>query len=178
MATFLLGGGQSQLDGLLVSGTTQLSGPATFSNQPQITTPQSMVQVNTANGYGSTNTVIRRFTNVTTNQGSDITYADSATLGASFTINTSGVYAISYSDNFTGTSTNMGISLNSNQLTTSIATITAANRLVGVAANGANLANGCSWTGYIAAGGVVRAHTDSNATGSGVPASFTITRVS
>ena len=41
---------------------------------------KSMVRLNTANGYGSTNVCIRRFTNVVTNQGSDITYVDSATL--------------------------------------------------------------------------------------------------
>ena len=58
------------------------------------TASQSMVRLNTSNGYGSTNTVIKRYTNVVTNQGVDITYADSATLGASFTINTAGVYAI------------------------------------------------------------------------------------
>jgi len=60
----------------------------------------SCVKVNTANGYGSTNTRIRRFTNVIINTGSDITYADSATLGGSFTINTTGIYSISFSDSY------------------------------------------------------------------------------
>jgi hypothetical protein len=62
------------------------TGQPTFPKQPLVTLAQSMVRLNTANGYGSTNTAIRRFTNVVTNQGTDITYADSATLGTTFTI--------------------------------------------------------------------------------------------
>jgi hypothetical protein len=42
--------------------------------------------LNTVNGYGSTNTCIRRFTNLTNSIGSDVLYQDSASLGASFTI--------------------------------------------------------------------------------------------
>ena len=67
-----------------VSGTT-----GTFTGA--VTTPLSYVRLNTANGYGSTNTKIRRFTNIVNNVGTDITYADSATLGNTFTINANGV---------------------------------------------------------------------------------------
>lgn len=56
------------------------------------------VIVHTGNGYGSTNTFIRRFTTVLENVGDSITYADSATLGGSFTINHTGVYAMYYQD--------------------------------------------------------------------------------
>jgi hypothetical protein len=56
------------------------------------------VVVSTGNGLGSTNTTIRRFTTTVINTGTAITYADSATLGASFTINESGIYFIQYSD--------------------------------------------------------------------------------
>jgi hypothetical protein len=83
----------------------------------------SMVRLTTANGFGSTNTCIKRFTTTVISQGSDITYADSATLGASFTINANGVYAIAIS--VTGAVTNpAGISKNSTQLTTSVLSIT------------------------------------------------------
>jgi len=47
---------------------------------------KSQIRLNTPNGYGSTNTKIRRFLNVVENQCPDVTYADSATLGASFTV--------------------------------------------------------------------------------------------
>lgn len=137
--------------------------------------PTSMVRLSTANGYGSTNTKIRRFTTVVTNQGADITYADSATLGATFTINTSGMYAISYNDSFT-VGSNSGISLNSSQLTTSVASIAAAD-VIAQATNTANAASAVSAsTLYLTAGSVVRAHTAGDSTGA-VVAQFTICRV-
>jgi hypothetical protein len=138
----------------------------------------SVVRVHTANGYGSTNTCIRRFSTIVTNQGSDITYADSATLGASFTINTNGVYAISFSDQFNG-SDFMGISLNSNQLTTSIANITASTRIaITTTAANADYPGNCGVTLYLTVGDVIRAHTDADPSGT-VPAltTFTISRV-
>ena len=136
----------------------------------------SMVQLNTTSGWGSTNTAIRRFTNVVTNQGSDITYADSATLGASFTINTNGVYAVNCTDGFSSTSA-LGLSLNSAQLTTGIASITAAN-ILAFSDIQLNNSNGeASWTGYLASGSVVRPHTAAGLAGSGRVATFTIVRI-
>lgn len=58
-------------------------------------TQRSEVAVRTGNGYGGTNLNILRYTTVTRNFGSAITYADSAANGASFTINEDGVYSIS-----------------------------------------------------------------------------------
>jgi len=142
------------------------------------TTPlQSMVRLNTANGYGSTNTRIRRFTNVVVNQGSDITYADSATLGGSFTINTSGVYALHYNDQFTG-NTEVGWSLNSTQLSTSILSITQADILCIDDSQSANNMGCASVTVYLAAGSVVRCHTSGSASGVNTAGcQVTVTRV-
>lgn len=118
----------------------------------------SMVRLNTANGYGTTNTVIRRFLNTVTNQGSDITYTDSATLGGTFTINTNGVYAISYSDNFNAPGFS-GISLNSNQLTTGIQSINALNAVtIGLGNNTTNSGSTCAATMFLNIGDVIRAH--------------------
>jgi len=141
-------------------------------------TPQSMVRLNTANGYGSTNTVIRRFTNVVVNQGTDITYTDSATLGASFTTNVSGVYSISYNDQFNAAEF-MGISLNSSQLTTGIIAINIGDILAVTQNVSANNPSALSWTGYLASGSVIRAHNrTSSVTGSTTAAcQFTIVRV-
>lgn len=136
---------------------------------------QSMVRLNTANGYGSTNTMIRRFTNTVTNQGSDITYADSATLGGSFTINTSGVYAISYCDDFSSVGA-VGISLNTTTPSTSFFSIAAAEKLAGVSNPFGNYPTEASWCGYLAAGSVVRAHGTAAGTGGNI-ALFTISRV-
>jgi len=135
----------------------------------------SMVRLNTANGYGSTNTKIRRFTNVVVNQGSDITYADSATLGSSFTINTSGRYAVVYSDNFASAS-QIGISLNTTQPTTSISAITVADILALSGTSAAAYSVNCTVTAYLLAGSIIRPHNDGVAASSN-PVLFTITRV-
>lgn len=83
------------------------------------------VTVHSGNGFGSTNTQIRRFTTALVNTGTAITYADSATLGATFTINENGLYEIYYSDTDTVTNVaSFGISLNSSQLSTDLSTIT------------------------------------------------------
>lgn len=138
-------------------------------------TGNSMVRLNTANGYGSTNTAIRRFTNVVVNQGSDITYADSASAGGSFTINTNGVYAISYVDSFSANSFG-GISLDSNQLTTGIGSISAASRL-SYAFYSTNAVVVNAWTGYLPAGSIIRPHAQGVGTGAN-QAHFDIARVS
>lgn len=136
----------------------------------------SMVRLNTTNGYGSTNTKIRRFTNVVTNQGSDITYADSAALGASFTINANGVYAITYVDVFSSAA-DCGLSLNTTTPTTSISAISATESLSESTGASANFAVQCGWTGYLPQGSIVRPHTSGVSTGTSHPQTFTITRV-
>ena len=153
-----------------VSGTT-----GTFTGA--VTTPLSYVRVNTANGYGSTNTKIRRFTNIVNNVGTDITYADSATLGGTFTINTNGVYSVSYSDEFNAAA-NVGISINSTQLSTSITSVNVVNVLSMSTPGAANWSGTNSATFYGAVSDVVRAHTDSQPTGAQTNAcQFTIARV-
>lgn len=139
--------------------------------------PTSMVRLNGGNGYGSTNTKIRRFLTVVTNQGSDITYTDSATLGASFTINKAGVYGISYSDNFSGIG-DFGVSLNSTELTTVIQSVTAANRLCIGSTQAANYSDTSATALYLPAGSVIRAHTE-GITDGGTPqrTQFTIARI-
>ena len=116
------------------------------------------VRVQSGNGYGSTNTKIRRFTNTLTSTGSDITYADSAANGASFTINATGIYAISYTDMFSAAS-NMGVSLNSAELTTGVHTITASARIAFATTSAADRASAVAVTLKLTAGDVVRAHT-------------------
>lgn len=149
--------------------------------------PRSEVHVTTNAGYGSTNTVICRFTNIEENIGTGITYASSATLGDTFTINETGLYAIEYNDQ-SGRSANtfyaMGVSRNSNQLTTSIASITNSNRLIGLQGSvGPSGANVWSQTAQITlnlnAGDVIRAHNDGNpmVAGSDFISSFRIVKV-
>jgi len=137
----------------------------------------TMIRLHTGNGYGSTNTVIRRFTTIVVNTGAGITYADSATLGASFTCTEAGIYSFNYTDVFNAAS-NMGLSINSAQLTTDIVSITAANRLASATSSNANINTFAAITIQLAVGDVVRPHTGGVAE-SGLPAkvSFAVCRV-
>ena len=119
------------------------------------------IEVTTGAGYGSTNTVIRRFATTKKSNGTAITYADSSTAGGSFTINEAGVYAITYRDaNDPGAAFPFGLSVNSNQLTTGVASITAAHMLdYAIApATSANWPAQLSVIRHFSAGDVVRAH--------------------
>jgi hypothetical protein len=117
----------------------------------------------TGNGHGGTNTMIRRFTNTSSNGGS-VTYADSAANGGSFTINSPGLYEIYYSDERgTNNPAEFGISLNSAQLTTSINAITLANRLA-IGSVSLDQAGSVTRLARLAVGDVIRAHTDGSLT--------------
>jgi len=135
----------------------------------------SVVRVNTSNGYGSVNNKIRRFSNIVSNLGSAITYSDSATDGGEFTINKKGLYYISYSDN-AGSAMNMGISLNSTQLTTAITLINNDDRI------GVETPTSSGWSGCVSVqiplkeGDVIRAHTDGAVGGLTGVSTFTISK--
>ncbi|HAK62682.1 MAG TPA: hypothetical protein DCO82_05500, partial [Alphaproteobacteria bacterium] len=117
------------------------------------------VVVTTGNGYGSTNTKIRRYSAVQVNTGTAITYADSAANGASFTINETGIYAMTALDLIASGALQFGISRNSSQLTTAVDSITAADRLAYTSINtGGNTAANVSVTRLLMAGYVIRVH--------------------
>lgn len=104
------------------------------------------------NGQGSTNTEIFRFTNIETNVGGDITYADSATLGASFTINTAGVYALYLQGRASGVGEQWFAVLNASAFTSGTST----NTLMHWEQSVANTVQCGTTTTYLAAGDVVR----------------------
>lgn len=139
---------------------------------------RSEVWVYTTNGYGSSATMIRRWTTVGKNTGTAITLTQDSITGDKFTINSDGVYAITFIDQF-NTSQDMGISLNSSQLTTGIASITATDRIADVQTAGANLPANCQVTLALRAGDVIRAHTAGAVSGSATQAPmFRIVKVS
>lgn len=158
---------------------TWVTAPSELSLAPfENNSSRSMVRLNTANGMGSTNTKIRRFTTAVSNYGTAITYADSAANGASFTINEDGVYAVTYND-ASSTQMDIGISLNSSQLTTSINSITITDALVKGGTGSASSGPGStSWCGVLNAGDIIRAHSDGQTSGNTAFCSFTITQVS
>lgn len=124
--------------------------------------PRSAVTVEDANGYGSTATKIRRFSNIRKNIGTAITYADSSANGASFTINENGVYSFSYNDySNSGGSGYYGMSVDASSLTTNFNALTyAQGRRNGANTSSAALLQGVTWTDYLTAGTVVRPHSD------------------
>ena len=131
------------------------------------------------NGHGSTNTNIRRFTNVESNTaGVHMTLAQSAANGDSVTINTTGIYSITYHDHDTATSQRTGVSRNSNQLTTTIDSITDSHILFQHTSGPANEAAGGSVTLKLNAGDVIRAHTNGGPNGTSTKRIvFRITRI-
>lgn len=129
------------------------------------TAPTSMLRLDTANGWGSTGTVIRRFTTTTTNTGSDWTYTDSSTVGMKVVINTTGTYGICYTDQFSASGT-LGVSVNyqttENPITTSVAggAVVSAKILTTIRTQGANQDSTACWVGRLTATDEIRAHTD------------------
>jgi hypothetical protein len=134
----------------------------------------SIVRLYTANGYGSTNTGVRRWTTTVINQGGDITYADSSTLGGSFTIINNGIYSISYSDNFTAAG-DLCISKNATLLTGLPTTLSEV--LAEATTSAAATRNNCSVTLSLSAGDIIRAQTGGTAASSS-RSFFCIARVS
>lgn len=121
------------------------------------------INLDTCNGYGSTNTNVRRWTNAVSN-GSAMTYADSAANGGSITVNYDGVYCASFTDNTT-TANQMAVSIN---YTGSASGIGAVDSLAYGSNNSANAIVSISSCGYLIAGTIIRANTqgfsaDSNA---------------
>lgn len=116
------------------------------------------------NGYGSGSTKIPKFT-TNTCTGSDVTYssANDATLGVVWTIAAAGVYCMSYSvEPNSATANTSGFSKNSSQLTTSLQTITAADRLAFETNNNGTVTSKTSVSvcTIAAVGDVLRPHTD------------------
>jgi hypothetical protein len=138
--------------------------------------PRAEIWLYQTNGYGSTNTAIRRWTNVVSNTG-DMTLTQSSTNGDSITIGSTGLYSIHYTDQFSGSSS-AGISVNSNQLTTDILSITSGHRVAVGDSPSANRIAQAHTTLLLTAGDVVRAHTDTGASGTNTTApSFRICKV-
>ena len=75
----------------------------------------------TGNGYGSTNTLIRKYTGLQRNSGgSDIHYVTSAANGDSMVVDTAGVYMFCASDYKTSVNGYFGLTVNDSAVSTSI----------------------------------------------------------
>jgi hypothetical protein len=114
-------------------------------------------------GFGTTDTSIRSFVDPPiVNTGSAISYAaPTGGAGTEFIINEDGIYSITYSDIKSGAGTpEWGISVNSNQRTTSISAITNTHRYAEVTHQITGVIGmGMTWVGKLSSGDEVRAHT-------------------
>lgn len=129
----------------------------------------SQLRLNTYAGYGSTDNKIMRFTNVVENVGNMFSenhvsgYSGNAK-GLEITINRSGKYSFNF-NNMAAVSQNVsaGLSLNSNQLTTNIQSITASN--IASLSWGGSITNGyqglsTSLSIFLKKGDMIRPHTE------------------
>jgi len=137
-----------------------VTAPTSISNAPISRKQQtSSITLDTANGHGSTNTKVRRFTNAVT-VGTAMSRATSATDGDSITINEDGLYSIRYLDYRSGGSGVHGISLNSSQLTTDLHLITASNIVTVQLTPTTTVPNTAAGTIRLVVGDIIRPHTN------------------
>jgi hypothetical protein len=132
----------------------------------------------TGNGHGAVNTKARRFTTTEKNTGSGWwTLADSANDGMSITIDQACTVIVEYTDVSSGGGDAVfGISVNSNQLTLSIESITASHRK-GIVNTQSGYYDTCTTPLQLAIGDVVRAHTAGAVNGAGATVRFCIRKI-
>jgi hypothetical protein len=121
----------------------------------------------TGNGFGSTNTTVRRFAGSTFGEGTAVTLESSATLGDDFLINEYGQYAISATDYNTGAASVLSITVNGANLSTAptISNSGVANGgFCTATGSAANQAANCSIVKYLSKNDVVRVQSTGNAT--------------
>jgi len=122
---------------------------------------QHDIYLQNGNGFGSTNTTVRKYSNIRNYVGTNMTLnstAAAATDGHSITINTSGVYGFCASDNSSSAGSDIAITVNGSALTTSPISITYAQgkRAVNDVEGLANRAGQVCWFGIMAVNDVVR----------------------
>lgn len=144
--------------------------------------PDAQLILEGGNGHGSTNTKIRRFTSIREQVGQSFyyTYADSATLGGSVTINVPGLYFVEYNDRATAASEWLAITVNDTAPTTSISSITSyAQGTRSITGTASTFTGVAATLIYLNTNDVVRAHTNgvANETSNGL-VYFTLRKVS
>lgn len=134
---------------------------------PKIDNQEHQLWLITGNQHGATNTKIRRFLTIVKLVGDAIqyNYGTEQIEGAEARITQNGVYTITYTEGSNTTGDSFGISVNSRQLTTSVASITVSTRpAYTVLFPGNGVYTSCiTATEYLHAGDIVRPHTSGGA---------------
>lgn len=118
--------------------------------------PASSIWVQNSTTNGSIGNRAKVFTNIFQNMGNAITYRRDPVNADSFQVNHSGIYAISYSAN-SGSADTFAITLNV-PATTQSTSLTNGQALSMAEVASADFTEMVSWTGYLNAGDVIRAH--------------------
>lgn len=125
--------------------------------------PRTEIVLDTGNGYGSTNTAVRRFSNIRLNNGTNLTLTQSSTLGDFITCNVAGVYHIMAQDYDGGAGWQSGITVNGATLTSNAGALTYAQGKRASYFGASTQYNGNSVPVILAVGDVIRVQ--GNATG-------------
>ncbi|WP_299078906.1 hypothetical protein [uncultured Paraglaciecola sp.] len=142
---------------------TKTSWVISFSAQPQLTVGDHEIYMTTPNGYGSTDLNIRGYSVTQRSVGTAISHAYTAANGSVFTINENGKYDIQFADQANASNENIGISVNSSELTTNIKIINAADRISLLNNISETSSSHCSALGVtLSVGDKVRIHTNRN----------------
>lgn len=140
----------------------------------------SAIRVATSDGFGGTSSgeiAIRNYSTVIQSVGSAITRtARTTTVGEFYTINEPGIYTIHAMDNAADGAT-FGISLNTNQPSTNISSITAADRVSIASCGGGAYNQIASATLYLKKGDIIRSHTNQSASTTAAEAQFHIAQL-
>jgi hypothetical protein len=137
----------------------------------------SNVRLDTANGYGSTNTAIRNLTNSTLRGGTNITCSNSATNGASCVSGGYSIVFVQYCDNFSGAA-RFGVSKNSASLTTIFNDIAIGEKVAQASTSAADRPQCATGFDFASPGDIYRPHADTASTGTPNAATFTVMSVS
>lgn len=135
--------------------------------------PPGSWRAHTVGGFGSTATKIPYFSTVVTNNlnGKFTITSNNATNGLSITVNTAGLYAVSFWFD-PGASDYAGISVNASSVTTSISAISAAGRLGVQYCNGPNHTASVSVTVRLSVNDVIRPQTHTGSLGTAAASGF------
>lgn len=160
----LIYGGSSGVPTRLANGTAGTYLRSNGGTSAPTWGPVTSIRLKTPNGFGAVNTKIRQMTGTVSSSGSDVTYANTANAGTSLTINTTGVYAITYCEEGNLGVPLFGLSLNSATLTTDLNSI-AVNEILALSNVSTGNSRACvAWTGSLTANDVVRPHTNQTTT--------------
>lgn len=157
---------QKRLIGVLTStqatAGTWVTAPTTYIGKWGADTSSVDLSLNTPGtttaGYGSTNTLIRRYTVIAANNLRNYaTYADSATAGMSVTIHSPGMWAIDYGERLSSSTGTWGITVNDTALSTSIISTTYAQGKRCINNSSTNVVGQCVVSLALNKGDIVRA---------------------